>query len=114
MEMFSAYVRTSFENDSVARLRDDHSGTTAALTDVQLRELVCVGIDRAARHGVRTVSGVRRWLNLMMHLGAEFDEDPCLGAVQAALANDALSVDMRLDEAEAVAAELNRTSESTI
>lgn len=110
MEMFSAYMRRSFEDGSVALLRCNHPGATAAMTDDQLREFVCVGIGRAARRGVRTVGGVRRWLNLMMHLGTEFDEDPRFDAVQAALANNALPVDMRLDEAEALATKWNRPS----
>src|SRR6516164_299562 len=103
MEVLGAYMAAAFEKDCVALLRRDYPEITRDAPDDELRAFVRDGIERAAQYGIDTVSNVQRWLDLMMRLGAHFDEDPRCAAVQAALAKDALPAEARLDEAMALA-----------
>ena len=74
--VFNEKFSTSFEDRMVVHLRAVFPHECGAQTDVQLRETVHRGIDRAAQYGVDTERDVCKFIDLMMIHGPEFDQLP--------------------------------------
>jgi len=85
----SAYSVEQFEKSMLRHLRVEFGEEVAALDDAYLRELIVLGIDRAADHGVVSERDVARYIDLMLVYGAYFDEDPELPWARAILEDDA-------------------------
>jgi len=101
-------MRRGFVHDAIARLRRRFPEATSRHSDETMRLFVEHGIERARQHALEAVSDVERWLALMMRLGPYFDsgDQPEFAAVRNALRNLEVYGPIRLDEAEAAAAEL--------
>ena len=108
MRLLGAAMHRQFEVDAIALLRRSHPVTTARHADDALRLFVRHGIERAKASRMNSVTDVQRWLGLMLQLGPYFDtlDDQRLGAIRAVLDNVEVYGPLRLDEAEALAAEI--------
>jgi len=111
MRLLGAEMRRQFEVDAIALLRRHYPVTTARHADDALRLFVRHGIERAKASRMTSVTDVQRWLCLMLRLGPYFDtsDDRSLGALRAVLDNVEVYGPLRLDEAEALAAEIAPT-----
>lgn len=108
MRLLGAAMRRQFEVDAIALLRRSQPLTTARHADDAMRLLVQHGIERAKASRMDSVTDVQRWLSLMLQLGPYFDtsDEPRLAAIRAVLENVEVYGPLRLDEAEALAAEI--------
>jgi hypothetical protein len=108
MRLLGAAMRRQFEVDAIALLRRSHPLTMARHADDAMRLLVQHGIERARASRMDSVTDVQRWLSLMLQLGPYFDtsDEPRLAAIRAVLENVEVYGPLRVDEAEALAAEI--------
>jgi hypothetical protein len=109
MRTLGAAMRRQFEIDAIALLRRNYPVTTATHADDALRLFVRHGIERAKASRMDAVTDVQRWLCLMLRLGPYFDtgEDQHLAGIRTVLDNVEVHPPLRLDEAEALAAEIS-------
>jgi hypothetical protein len=76
-EQMSALAKggaTAFEDRMVVHLNKCFPGRCQKLPEVQVRETIRLGIDRAAGYGVSTERDVCKYIDLMMVFGRDFDE----------------------------------------
>jgi hypothetical protein len=108
MRTLGAAMRRQFEVDAIALLRRTYPVATAKHADDALRLFVRHGIERAKASRMDAVTDVQRWLCLMLRLGPYFDtsDDQHLATIRAVLDNAEVYGPLRLDEAEALAAEI--------
>lgn len=108
MQSLGLAMRRQFEIDAIALLRESYPETTAKHADDAIRLFVRHGIERAKSSRMEAVIDVQRWLSLMLRLGPYFDtsDDPRMTGIRAALDNVEVYPPLRLDEAEALAAEI--------
>jgi hypothetical protein len=69
-------VRRGFEREMVLHLADFSPPLVKAIGEDQLREVVHLGMARAAQYGLTYRGPVRLYLELMLLLGSHFDTDP--------------------------------------
>src|SRR4051794_31742361 len=69
-------ARERFERDMVRMLRVRQAEKTREMSDVQLRAVITVGIDKAVGYGLRVYDDIRSFLNLSILLGSDFDTSP--------------------------------------
>lgn len=60
----------------IEHLRRNFNGHVSGLSYHQLRELICEGIRKAARHGVQLESDVSRFIEYMILYARDFDTSP--------------------------------------
>jgi len=108
MRVLGAAMRRQFEVDAIALLRRSHPMTTSRHAGDALLLFVRHGIERAKASRMDSVTDVQRWLSLMLQLGPYFDtsDEPRLAAIRAVLDNVEVYGPLRLDEAEALAADI--------
>ncbi len=68
----------SFESEMWAHLREHFPIDCDLMGEVQAREVIRYGIERADAHGFTTRSQMRRYIDLSLSLGTDFDRDPQL------------------------------------
>jgi len=76
MKAFSAYMHVSFEKRVAAHLRKEQPERTKALTDSDLDKFIEAGVIRAQNRGFTREADLGLFLELMLLLGADFDEKP--------------------------------------
>jgi hypothetical protein len=103
MKALGASMRDRFERDALAMLRRTYPAATADRDDALLLRFVRHGIERARLAELQAVTDIERWLCLMMRLGPNFDSDPELVPIHAALSNVEVYGPLRLDAVEALA-----------
>ena len=78
MAALSSNMRTSFEPRVMRHLKKNFPEQCKALGDVQLREFVDYGVQRASDHGFITEADTCKYIDLMFVFGRDFDMDPDL------------------------------------
>ena len=76
LAVFSRNSSLDFENRMVAHLRMDFAEHCEHMEELDLRELIRYGIQRAAAHELTWEYEVCLYLHLMLVLGRNFDQDP--------------------------------------
>lgn len=109
MHVLGAAALQRFEDESVALLRAEFPGTTAAHSDQILRQFVRLGIERAHAYQVVVVTDVERWLRLMVRLGPKFDEDPQYLRVLDILVKRDMDAKLRMDEIDVLTVSLGES-----
>ena len=75
MGVFAQIERQKFQDWIVDHLRRFFPKQCAAAGEQGLRRIVLDGIERAAGHGIKSRSGVCKYIDLMVLLGREFETD---------------------------------------
>lgn len=78
MDAFSLASREGFENRMVTHLVRFFPERCLGEGENWIRQLINQGIAHAARHGIVTESDVCKYIDLMLVLGRNFDEEPDL------------------------------------
>lgn len=73
VEVLSQYMLKQFENRMIVHLRKSFPHETEEMSEVNLRELIQTGIERAKQYGVELENDVQSYLEMMIIYGADFD-----------------------------------------
>lgn len=84
LAVFERAARRSFVLRAAAYLRRD--SRSAALDDHALEAFIEEGIERAARHGIRSERQIVRYLELLARRGPQFDAELTADEVRALVA----------------------------
>ncbi len=85
MKLLGAEMEKAFTRRMVEYLRSFFPPQTKEMSDNELRKMVEAATDRAASYGIAEEEDVQRYLELMMRLGRNFDQDPAFGWAGSAL-----------------------------
>ena len=78
MAAFAESLRNQFERRMETHLRSRFPERAAAYSSANLTGLVRGGIKQAAHYGIELEPDIRRYLELSLEYGPEFDRDPKL------------------------------------
>lgn len=78
METFQAAAQKSFEAEALEQIREEYPAAVQGAEDAALRRLIAEGVQRAGQHGFKGRGPVRMFLDFLVLLGHEFDQDPML------------------------------------
>ncbi len=78
MEVFRKAALQKFEDELVGHLQGFAAKHSELLGDADLRRVIRLGMDRAARYGFTNRGPVRFYVELIFLLGSDFDTDPQL------------------------------------
>ena len=76
VEALQSAVRYRFENEMVSHLAQFSPPLFKVLGEHQMREVIRLGMARAAKYGFEKVGPVRLYLEMMLLFGSDFDTDP--------------------------------------
>lgn len=76
MEAFRVAAMQTFASEMVAHLAEFSPPVFRAAGEAQVRQMIGLGVERAASYGLRFRGPVRLYLELMMLFGCQFDSDP--------------------------------------
>ncbi len=91
MEVFRKAALQKFEDKLVGHLREYAPRHSEALGGPGIRQVIRLGLDRAAAYGFTTRRTARFYLEMMYLLGSDFDTDPLLPWVAAVLTDPDLA-----------------------
>jgi hypothetical protein len=75
LEVFDDYLFKQFVEDMIAHLRTNFPNQVKPMNETDLRKMIEDGIDRAEQYDVINVGDVERFLECMVILGQNFDND---------------------------------------
>ena len=78
MAAFSEVAAQKFEDQMLAHLKRCFPDELDSLGESKPRELIQHGVKRAASYGIRGQRDVCKYIDLMIDLGCDFDNDPQL------------------------------------
>ena len=90
MSAFEAPMRRRFEQQLVEHIRQYHPEQHSALSTDEVLEAVRYGIRRAAAHGITREQDITRFVDVMMVLGRDFDDEPRLPWAKQILQDESL------------------------
>jgi len=76
IQALQAAVRGGFENEMVAHLAQFSPPLFKAVGEEQMRQVIRLGMARAANYGFENKGPVRLYLEMMLLFGSDFDTDP--------------------------------------
>jgi len=82
---FSEYMHDSFQKKAFLHLKKRYPLSTQNTTDEDLKELINVGINRAAKHKINDRADVLNYLEYCVVYGIYFDSDPNLSGMSKIL-----------------------------
>lgn len=95
MAVFAQSEREKFQDWVVNHLWRFFPTQCAATGEQGLRRIVLDGIEKAARHGIKSRAGVCKYIDLMVLLGRDFETDPRFSAA-ADILRQPLPADTRM------------------
>lgn len=103
MELFEAKQRRRFEDEVIARLRENFGPLLQAhqLDDAKLRLVISRGIERAERYRILSEYDVRRFIEYAFEYGGHFESLPWVAPVLNA---EDLAGDEKMDRLDAISA----------
>src|ERR1035438_2811932 len=90
MAVFSEPAINDYVKRTAVHLKERFPEKCEALGEPKVHETVKYGIQRSASYGITTEGDVRRYIDLMLTFGPEFDQDPELPWAASILNNKAL------------------------
>lgn len=90
MAVFREPAINDYVKRTVVHLNESFPEKCEAMGEVKVRETVQYGIQRSASYGIITEGDVRRYIDLMLRFGPDFDQDPKLPWAASILNNKAL------------------------
>jgi hypothetical protein len=90
MVVFREPAINDFVKRVVAHLNECFPEKCEALGEPKVRETVKYGIQRSASYGITTEGDVRRYIDLTVRFGPDFDQDPELPWASSILNNQAI------------------------
>ena len=90
MAVFREPALNDYAKRMVVHLNETFPEKCEALGDAKIRETVKYGIQRSASYGITTEGDVRRYIDLMVMFGPDFDQDPELPWAGSILGNQAI------------------------
>lgn len=90
MAVFREPAINDYVKRTVVHLNERFREQCEALGEAKVRETVKYGVQRSASYGVTTEGDVRRYIDLMLMFGPDFDQDPELPWAASILNNKAL------------------------
>lgn len=90
MAVFREPAINDYVKRTVVHLNERFPEKCEALGEPKVRELIRYGIGRAASYGITAEGDVRRYIDLMLMFGPDFDQDPELPWAASILNNQAL------------------------
>lgn len=90
MAVFGEPAINDFVKRTVVHLNERFPDNCGAMGEPKVCETVKYGIQRSASYGITTEGDVRRYIELMVRFGADFDQDPELPWASSILNNQAL------------------------
>lgn len=112
---FQREALRAFEDSMLQHLRRHFPAECEAAGEDALREDIRHGVERARAHGFVAKNHVCRYIDVMLHLGRDFDTDPALPWAAAILSTGAgiserLKLRLLIDRTEAHLAERDRSA----
>ena len=90
MAVFREPAINDYVKRMVVHLNETFPEKCEALGDAKIRETVKYGIQRSASYGITSEGDVRKYIDLMLMFGLDFDQDPQLPWASAILGNQAI------------------------
>ena len=90
MAVFREPAINDYVKRTVVHLNESFPEKCEALGEAKVRETVKYGILRSASYGISTEGDVRRYVDLMVKFGPDFDQDPELPWAASILNNQAI------------------------
>jgi hypothetical protein len=78
IETFEAAAQVSFEAEALEHIRKEYPAAVQGIEEAALKQLISQGAQRAGKHGFKARGPVRMFLEFLVLLGHEFDQDPML------------------------------------
>lgn len=78
MGAFRAAAEVSFEAEALEHIRQAYPAAVQGVEEARLKQLISNGAERAEKHGFKARGPVRMFLDFLVILGHEFDQDPVL------------------------------------
>jgi hypothetical protein len=102
MEVLGAYMRQSFEDRLVQHIAQSFPAQFRKLApppgnDEPVRTLIKQGIERAGDHGITSERDVRRFIDLMVTLGPDFETKADTAWAQSILRDKTLPARVRME-----------------
>ena len=97
MQAFSEAAARSFEDRMVVHLEKFFPQQCKALGEQRTRDVIRLGIERAARHDIDVEYDVCRYIDLMFVFGERYDEDPAWPWASRILGDKGASQRARVD-----------------
>jgi glucose-6-phosphate 1-dehydrogenase len=88
----------SFKNRMVSYLREACPKEALNMSDEELRSLIQGGIDKAESYGIFEDEDVRRFLEYMLILNPDFDQDSSFPEIQEILNDEEMDGTEKMDE----------------
>ena len=85
IRMFADVEVRKFEDWTVRHIRTFFPNAASGWNDEEIGELIRYGLERALAHGIRSRSGVCKYIDLMVAFGRDFDTDPGCPWAESAL-----------------------------
>ncbi len=76
MKAFQAVAQVSFEAQALEHIRQAYPAAIKGVEEARLKQLISKGAERAGKHGFKARGPVRMFLDFLVILGHEFDQDP--------------------------------------
>jgi glucose-6-phosphate 1-dehydrogenase len=98
IEALDESMLRSFRNHMVSHLRKACPERTSGMSDEELRALIQGGIDRAESYEIFEDEDVRRFLEYMLILNPDFDQDSSFPEIQEILNDEEMDGTEKMDE----------------
>ncbi len=76
MKALQAAAQVSFEAEALEHLRQAYPVAVKGVEEARLKQMISKGAERAGKHGFKARGPVRMFLDFLVILGHEFDQDP--------------------------------------
>ena len=98
IEAFDESMLRSFKNRMVSHLRTACPEETSDMSEEELRALIQGGIDKAESYEIFEDDDVRRFLEYMLILNPDFDQDSSFPEIQEILNDEEMDGTEKMDE----------------
>ena len=98
IEALDESMLRSFKNHMVSHLRKVCPEETSGMSDEELRALIQGGIDKAESYEIFEDDDVRRFLEYMLILSPDFDQDSSFPEIREILNNEEMDGTEKMDE----------------
>ncbi len=98
IEAFDESMLRSFKNRMFSHLREACPEETSRMSDGELRALIQGGIDKAESYEIFEDNDLRRFLEYMLILNPDFDQDSSFPEIQEILNHEEMDGTEKMDE----------------
>ena len=98
IEAFDESMLRNFKNRMVSHLREACPEETSDMSEEELRALIQGGIDKAESYEIFEDDDVRRFLEYMLILNPDFDQDSSFPEIQEILNDEEMDGTEKMDE----------------